>query len=81
MDDERAREGVEHLQRAAKEMIDAARAFLDVADRLVDDPASASSFADLVSRFTRTARRPSPRRTDGDGGDDDGPTVQRIDVS
>jgi len=34
----RAREGVEHLQAAARELIQAARAMLDVAEAMVDDP-------------------------------------------
>lgn len=37
MDDPRATEGVEHLQAAARELIAAARSFLDVADDLVED--------------------------------------------
>lgn len=37
MTDERATEGLEHLQRAGKELIAAARAFLDVAEEVVDD--------------------------------------------
>jgi hypothetical protein len=75
MDDERVRDGIDHLQRAAKEMIDAARAFLDVADRVVDDPASATSLADLLGRVAKGTRRP---RHDGD---DSGPAVERIDIS
>ena len=37
MNDERAAEGLDHLQAAALEMIAAARAFLDVAEDLVAD--------------------------------------------
>lgn len=40
MNEERAREGVEHLQNAARELIEAARAFLDVAEEAVEDPAA-----------------------------------------
>lgn len=43
MNDDRAAEGLEHLQRAAIEVISAARAFLDVAEDLVRDPAAAST--------------------------------------
>jgi hypothetical protein len=43
MTDDRAAEGLEHLQRAALEMIAAARAFLDVAEDLVRDPSAAST--------------------------------------
>ncbi len=45
---DRAREGVEHLQAAARELIHAARAVLDVAEDLVDDPAAVASMADAV---------------------------------
>jgi hypothetical protein len=38
VDDGRAAEGAEHLQRAALEVIGAARAFLDVAEEVVNDP-------------------------------------------
>ena len=41
----RAREGLEHLQNAALELIEAARAFLDVAEDLVQDPAAVAAFA------------------------------------
>lgn len=37
--DDRIKEGVEHLQNAALEMIAAARIFLDVAEDIVRDPA------------------------------------------
>src|SRR5262245_38179013 len=40
---ERAREGFEHLQSAAHELIAAARAALDVAEDLIDDPETVSS--------------------------------------
>jgi hypothetical protein len=45
---DRAREGVEHLQAAARELIAAARAALDVAEDLVDDPDMATSMAGAV---------------------------------
>lgn len=38
MDDQRAAEGVEHLQRAAHELIAAARLFLDALDDVIDEP-------------------------------------------
>ena len=41
MNEERAHEVVEHLQAAALELIEAARAALDVAEELVKDPADA----------------------------------------
>jgi hypothetical protein len=45
---DRARESVEHLQAAARELIASARAALDVAEDLVDDPEVAASLAGAV---------------------------------
>jgi hypothetical protein len=49
MNEERAHEVVEHLQTAALEMIAAARAFLDVAEELVKDPAEAVALATSIA--------------------------------
>lgn len=38
MNDPRSQEAVDHLQRAAKEMISAARTFLDVVEDVIEDP-------------------------------------------
>jgi hypothetical protein len=91
----RAREGIEHLQAAARELIEAARAALDVAEEVVNDPDAlttlASTFAtvgDVARRFTGTGGWPtaasganaSPADEGGPGGDD-GPRVQRITVT
>ena len=50
--DSRSVEGVEHVQRAAREMIKAARSFLDLVEEVVDDPdritEAAASVADMV---------------------------------
>ena len=50
--DSRSIEGVEHVQRAAREMIKAARSFLDLVEEVVDDPdritEAAASVADMV---------------------------------
>jgi hypothetical protein len=54
---ERARQGVEHLQAAARELIAAARAALDVADDMVNDPEGLASLAGLVSGLGDMARR------------------------
>lgn len=73
MGDERAREGLEHLQAAFLELIAAARAFLDVAEDVVRDP-------DLAARLTRLGdvlRQPG-RRPAGADGEDGG--VERIRV-
>lgn len=49
MNEDRAKDGVEHLQSAALEVISAVRAFLDVAEELVRDPGKAAALAnDLV---------------------------------
>lgn len=53
MTDDRASEGLEHLQRAAIEMIAAARAFLDVAEDLVKDPAAASTIVQTAAAMGR----------------------------
>jgi predicted ArsR family transcriptional regulator len=45
---DRAREGVEHLQAAARELIHAARAVLDVAEDVVDDPDAVAEVAGAV---------------------------------
>lgn len=46
--DDRAMEGVVHLQAAAREAIEAVRALLDVAEELVEDPAAAQALAGSV---------------------------------
>jgi hypothetical protein len=83
---DRAGEGVEHLQAAAKELISAARAFLDVADDLVHDPKVAEGLFTGLSDLADAARGAARRAASGDGagaaedGDDDG-GVQHIHVS
>jgi len=54
---ERARQGVEHLQAAARELIEAARAALDVAEDMVNDPDALASLAALVAGLGDTVRR------------------------
>lgn len=51
---ERAREGLEHLQAAARELIAAARAALDVAEDIVDDPS-------IVKHLTESRAGGAPR--------------------
>jgi hypothetical protein len=81
--DDRAAEGLAHLQAAARELIQAARAMLDVAEELVDDPASAGAVTEALGAIVRTAAR-AGRRVAGqsdDHGDDAGPErsgVERI---
>jgi hypothetical protein len=82
MADERAREGIAHLQAAFLELIEAARAFLDVAEDVVRDPDLLAGVARVADVLRRPARRPGPG-TDGDPTDptDDDPGdggLQRI---
>lgn len=60
--DGRAAEGMEHLQTAAKELIEAARAFLDVIDDFVDDRERLSSaISSLGSAIESASSKPSER--------------------
>lgn len=82
MNEERADEGLEHLQTAAEELIAAARAFLDVAEEVVTDPKTADSLLGLLDSVTALAnrRRPGGGGRSGTGDDDDDP-VEHIPVS
>jgi hypothetical protein len=82
-DDGNARDdGLEHLRAAAGELIQACRAVLDVAEELLDDPATVGAVADGIGSLLRGAadlgRRaarvdPTGRAGDRhDGGADDG---------
>ena len=53
----RARQGVEHLQTAARELIEAARAALDVAEEVVNDPETLASLAGSLATMGDVARR------------------------
>jgi hypothetical protein len=84
--DPRVQDGLDHLQRAAREMIAASRALLDVAEELVEDPhtvgavvGAVGSFAKMATRAARPGRR-APH-ADDDPDDDDDPGVQRIPIS
>ncbi len=84
VNDEQTASGVEHLQAAAREMIEAARAFLDVIDDFVGDDDKLASVAEAFGSFARGATRAvrseptAPSGPDDDGFD--GP-VQHIKVS
>lgn len=78
--DPRIQAGLDHLQRAAREVIAASRALLDVAEELVDDPKAASSIIDLFGSLAGRAGR-VPGHVAADDEDDDDPPVQRIPVS
>ena len=82
MTEDRARQGVEHLQAAAIEMIAAFRAFLDVAEEVVRDPSGVTAFATSLVE-TAKAAAPSPSGADtADGAPSaEPPRVSRIRVS
>jgi len=79
---DRAADGLAHLQAAAREMIQAARAMLDAAEELVDDPGAVTAVADVVGSIVRGAARAGRQAAGATGpdGDDDAPAggVERI---
>lgn len=85
--EDHARAGMEHLQAAAREVIQATRSLLDAAEELVEDPAAVQSIVGTIASVAQAAA--SRLRTDGraasnhddDDGDDDDGRVQRIRVS
>jgi D-arabinose 1-dehydrogenase-like Zn-dependent alcohol dehydrogenase len=79
MTDDRAAEGLEHLQRAAIEMIAAARAFLDVAEDLVTDPAAASAVVQTAAAMGRMVLHGAPVTEESQVTPDE-PRVRRIHV-
>jgi hypothetical protein len=80
VNDDRAAQGVQHLQAAAQEMIEAARAFLDVVEDFVADEEKLASVADAVTSVARGAR--ASARPEPDPGDEPaGGSVQHIRVS
>lgn len=86
MNEDRAQEGIEHLQAAAREMIAAARAFLDVAEDLVAEPgpllAVLSTLGDLAGPLVARGRAAATATADDDDeGPAPAPRVQHIRVS
>jgi hypothetical protein len=83
---DRARDGLDHLQNAARELIAAARAALDVAEDVIDDPDTIASvvgaagqfggLGDLVRNLLPTHRLHRDAGGDGDG-DGDGERFDR----
>jgi hypothetical protein len=80
VNEERAAEGVDHLQAAALEMIEAARAFLDVAEQVVSDRDRVAEAFSVVTDVARAAARKAERPTDAPTEDQDH-HVQRITLS
>ena len=89
-DDPRVADGVEHLQRAAHEMIAAARTFLDVVEDVVGDNAAVASVAEAFGSWGQAFSRAAGRadEQDDDPAEDGGSAgrarpsrVQHIDLS
>lgn len=81
MNDDRAAEGIEHLQAAALELIEAARAFLDVAEDLVRDPGAAATIVQTAAGLGRVVMSGGDRSApDAEGPAQEG-RVHRIHVS
>jgi hypothetical protein len=90
---DRAREGIQHLQAVARELIHAARAVLDVAEDLIDDPAAIATLTGALGAIGDAARRrataPAAAEDDEDdehGGDNGArpvpePRIERITVA
>lgn len=83
MNEQRAREGVEHLQAAALEVIAAIRAFLDVAEDLVRDPGRVSGLVHDLADVGRGAASATDGAgvndaADGEGAADAGVTRIRV---
>lgn len=79
--DDKVQQGIEHLQAAAREMIQATRSLLDAAEELVEDP---SVVHGLVGTLASVAQAAAGRFRSGSasGVDDDVERhVQRIKVS
>lgn len=83
-DDPRVQAGFEHLQRAAREVIAASRAMLDVAEDLVESPGGVTRVLGVLGELGDLAQRVARAQVAGPGPDDDAdpdPPVQRIPVS
>ena len=65
MSEKRAADGMAHLETAAKEMIEAARAFLDVAEEVVTDPRTLEGFLAAITSFAERATPGKVNDTDG----------------
>ena len=78
-DDDKVHQGIEHLQAAAREVIEAVRSLLDAAEELLDDPRAVQDVVATVTSVAQAAAdRLRPSSTDRDEGDGQ---VQRIKVS
>jgi hypothetical protein len=87
---DRARDGLVHLQAAARELIQAARALLDVAEDLIDDPAAIATLVGALGAGAAPPRHRTTGSSEDDGDEDDGDpgagaeprtTIERITVA
>ena len=81
--DDKVHEGLEHLQAAAREMIQATRSLLDAAEELVEDPKAVQGLVGTLASVAQAAAgrfRSAAAEATGDDDGDDG-HVQRIKVS
>lgn len=74
--DEKIREGIEHVQNAALELIAAARVLLDLAEEAVKDPSDVLSRVNAIASAAATAAATRPAHAR----DGEEPAVQRIKV-
>lgn len=81
MSDDRSADGLEHLQSAALELIAAARAFLDVAEEVVREPAVAVTIVQAAAGVGRTILGATDRAGAGGASPPEEAKVRRIDVS
>jgi hypothetical protein len=79
---DRARDSLDHLQAAAKELIAAGRALLDVAETLVEDPLIAAQLIGAVGSLAKLAGGVVSRAPGViEDRDDEGSRIQHIRVS
>jgi hypothetical protein len=80
-EDDKVQQGVEHLQAAAREMIQATRSLLDAAEELIDDPKTVQDLIGSLTEAAQTAIRRFAPPTGGGDHEDEGGQVQHIKVS
>jgi hypothetical protein len=78
-----ARQGVEHLQAAAHEMIAAARSMLDACEEVLEDPRASETLASILGSVSRVVGGITGLVPHGatEAEDDDVPRVQHIKIS
>lgn len=78
-----ARDGLEHLQAAAHEMIAAARSLLDACEEVLEDPRASETLASIFGSVSRVVGGISGLVPHGGPPDEDEdvPKVQRIKIS